>query len=72
MSRRHNVFCEFNARRRQLSSQLVQWDAALQTLLRVTGVLFTLWFVIQLNNILIWDLILVALLTHVTTPQCVL
>jgi hypothetical protein len=45
--------------RRQLSSQLVQWDAALQTLLKVTGVLFTSWFLIQLKDILIRDLILV-------------
>lgn len=44
---------------RQLSSQLVQWDAALQTLLQVTGVLFTSWFLIQLKDILIRDLILV-------------
>lgn len=44
---------------KQLSSQLVQWDAALQTLLQVTGVLFTSWFLIQLKDILIRDLILV-------------
>uniref|UniRef100_A0A383VJZ4 Mechanosensitive ion channel MscS domain-containing protein n=1 Tax=Tetradesmus obliquus TaxID=3088 RepID=A0A383VJZ4_TETOB len=44
---------------KQLSSQLVQWDAALQALLQVTGLLFTSWFLIQLKDILIRDLILV-------------
>lgn len=44
---------------RRLSAQLVLCDAALQTLFNVTGVLFTTWFLIQLKDILIRDLILV-------------
>lgn len=42
-----------------MSAQLVPLDAALQTLLKVTGVLFSAWFFIQLKDILVKDLILV-------------
>jgi hypothetical protein len=37
----------------QVSAQLVPFDAALQTLLAISGVLFLTWFLVHLKNILI-------------------
>jgi hypothetical protein len=36
-----------------VSAQLVPFDAALQTLLSISGVLFLTWFLVHLKNILI-------------------
>lgn len=37
----------------QVSAQLVPFDAALQTLLSISGVLFATWFIIELKSIII-------------------
>eukprot|EP00775_Hariotina_reticulata_P001461 gene1461-1803_t len=44
---------------KQVSRQLVPLDAALQTLLQISGVLFSVWFFVQLKDILIREIILV-------------
>lgn len=37
----------------QISAQLVPLDAALQTLLSISGILFVTWFAVKLKDILI-------------------